>query len=79
MFSMRSISGPDAGKTLDLLGQLKHANILTVHALFSYDIEITVVYEDEEVCLEEFIIARPNEPQLAAIIAQVNRDVKLQQ
>jgi hypothetical protein len=74
MFTLRSFSGSDSQRKLDLLSQLKHNNILTTYELFTQGDEIYVVSEDTEVSLEEFIIARPNEPQLAAIIAQVIKD-----
>ena len=71
MFTMRSLSGPDAKQKLNLLRRLKHVNILTLLVLFSHDNEYSIISEDAEVSLEELIIARPNEIQLAAIITQV--------
>jgi hypothetical protein len=71
MFTMRSVSGPGAKQKLNLLRRLKHDNILTPLVLFSHDNEYSIISEDPEVSLEELIIARPNEIQLASIIAQV--------
>jgi len=68
---MRSLSGPDAKQKLNLLRRLKHVNILTPPVLFSHDNEYSIISEDAEVSLEELIIARPNEIQLAAMITQV--------
>lgn len=71
MLTMRSFSNHDAERKLDLLARLKHKNILTAHEVFSDANEYHVISEDTEVSLEEFIVARPNELQLAAITSQV--------
>lgn len=71
MFTLRSFSGSEAQKRLNLLRRLRHNNILPTYDLFTHDDEIYVISEDTEVSLEELIIARPDESQLAAIIAQV--------
>ncbi|OCK79043.1 hypothetical protein K432DRAFT_426830 [Lepidopterella palustris CBS 459.81] len=70
MFTLRSFSNSDTEK-LDLLSHFKHKNILTTYEVFPYANKFYVISEDTEVSLEEFIIARPDEVQLAAITSQV--------
>jgi serine/threonine protein kinase len=68
---MRTISGPDVDKKLDLLRRLKNKNILTAYEAFSHNNDFYVISEDTEVSLEQFIVARPDQVQLVAIISQV--------
>jgi hypothetical protein len=71
LFTMRMISDPDADK-LNLLRRLRHQNILTAYEVFIHENEYYVISEDIEVSLEDFIVARPDEVELAAIISQVS-------
>jgi hypothetical protein len=71
IFTMRVILGPDADEKLNLLRHLKRDNILTTYEVFSDNNEFYVISEDAELSLNEFIVVRPDEVQLAAIVGQV--------
>ncbi|KAH7111264.1 kinase-like domain-containing protein [Dendryphion nanum] len=71
LFTMHSFSSSGADKKLYMLRQLKHANLLASLEIFSFQDAHYVISEHTEVSCEEFIVARPDEIQLAAIIRQV--------
>jgi hypothetical protein len=71
LFTMRSFSS-SADKKFYMALQLKHTNLLSSIEVFSFQDSFYVISEHTEVSCEEFIIARPNEIQLAAIIHQVS-------
>ncbi|KAH7111051.1 hypothetical protein B0J11DRAFT_512229 [Dendryphion nanum] len=71
LFTMHSFSSFGADQRLYMLRQLKHANLLASFEIFSFQDTCYVVSEHTEISCEEFIVARPDEIQLAAIIRQV--------
>jgi serine/threonine protein kinase len=71
LFKMRSFSSNVAEKKLYMLRQLKHANLLASFEVFSFQDTYYLISEHTEISCEEFIVARPNEIQLAAIIRQM--------
>jgi serine/threonine protein kinase len=68
---MRSFSSNGAEKKLYMLRQLKHANLLASFEVFSFQDTYYLISEHTEISCEEFIVARPDEAQLAAIIRQM--------
>jgi hypothetical protein len=72
LFTMRSFSSFGAEKKLYMLHRLKHTNILASFDIFFYQDSYYLISEHTEVSCEEFIVARPDEVQLAAIISQVS-------
>jgi hypothetical protein len=72
LFTTRSFPAYRAEAKLEILRQLRHPNILVSHEVYSFEDAFYVISEQTEVSLEELIIARPNEVQLAAIIYQVS-------
>jgi hypothetical protein len=75
LFTMRSFSPPNIEQKLYMLHQLKHRNLLASHQVFSFREKFHVISEYTQVSLEEFIVARPDEVELAAIISQVRNFV----
>jgi len=69
LFTIRSCS--ENSEKLSMLRQLKHSNLLTSYEVFLHKNLFYIVSEKAEISLEELIVARPNEIQLAAIIYQV--------
>jgi hypothetical protein len=72
LFTMRSFSSFGAEEKLDRLQHLKHTNILASFDIFFYQNSYYIISEHAEISCEEFIVARPDEVQLAAIISQVS-------
>ncbi|KAF2178254.1 hypothetical protein K469DRAFT_461377, partial [Zopfia rhizophila CBS 207.26] len=72
LFTMRSFSSSGADKKLYMLRQLKHPNLLASIEVFSFQDTYYLISEHAEISCEEFIVARPDEIQLAAIIRQMN-------
>ena len=71
LFTIRSISGPDAEEQVFMLRQLRHENLLVSHELYSFENKFFVVSELAAISLEELTVAGPDEIQLAAIAYQV--------
>jgi hypothetical protein len=71
LFAMHSISGPNGEKKLYTLRQLKHENLLRPEEILSFKDSFYIISEYTAISLEEVIVVRPSEVQLAAIIHQV--------
>lgn len=54
-----------------MLFQLNHDNLLATEQVFSFEGNFFIISPSAAVSLEEFIVARPDEEQLAIIISQV--------
>ncbi|KAI9772441.1 MAG: hypothetical protein M1840_000644 [Geoglossum simile] len=70
-FTIRSFSGADAEEKLYMLRLLRHENVLHSYEIFSFEEDYYVVSELMSISLEAFIIARPDELELAIIIYQI--------
>jgi serine/threonine protein kinase len=73
LFTMRSFPSSGADKKLYMLRQLEHPNFLASIEVFSFQDTYYLISEHTEISCEEFIVARPDEIQLVAIIRQVSR------
>ena len=71
LFTLRHVTSSDRERTLYMLLQLKDTNLLRSHQVYAFRGEFCVISEHTQVSLEEFIVAQPDELQLAAIISQV--------
>ncbi|KAJ0137444.1 hypothetical protein HZ326_19564 [Fusarium oxysporum f. sp. albedinis] len=71
LFAMHNVSGPNREKMLYTLSQLKHENLLRPEEILSFEDSFYIISEYTAISLEEVIVVRPNEVQLAAIIYQV--------
>jgi hypothetical protein len=68
---MHSVSGPDGEKKRYTLRQLKYNNLLRPEEIFSFEDSFYIISEYAAISLEEVIVVRPSEVQLAAIVHQV--------
>jgi hypothetical protein len=72
LFTMRSCPSSGADEKLYRVRHLKHKNLLDSIEDFSFQDTFYIISEHTEISCEEFIVARPDEVQLAAIIRQVS-------
>ncbi|KAK0628282.1 hypothetical protein B0T17DRAFT_596903 [Bombardia bombarda] len=70
LFALHSFSGSSREKKLYMLRQLKHENLLSPEEIFSFENSFYVISEYTAISLEGFILVRPDEVQLAAIVHQ---------
>jgi hypothetical protein len=75
VFVVKSLSGPNAEKDLNLIQQLRHDNFLSVHEIFAYESSFYIVYERVHISLDDIVAspAYPDEAELASIIWQVSK------
>lgn len=71
LFAMHSFSEPSKEEKLYMLRQLKHENLLSPEEIFFFENSFYIVSEYLAISLEELILVRPDEVQLAAIVHQV--------
>lgn len=71
LFAMHSCSGDRTDEKVCLLRQLKHENLLETYELFSFEDSIYIISACGAISLDDLIVARPDEVQLAAIVHQV--------
>lgn len=71
LFAIYNVSSPDGERMVYTLRQLKHDNLLRPEEILSFQDTFYIVTEYAAISLEEVIVVRPNEIQLAAIVYQV--------
>jgi len=71
LYTMRSFPAKGAERKLFILHNLNHENLQRAEEIFFHSDSYYIISEYTAISLEEFIVVRPNETQLAAIIYQV--------
>jgi serine/threonine protein kinase len=71
LFSMHSVSGRNRTEKIDILRGLKHENLLLPVEIFVHEDSSYVITEYAAICLDDLVLVRPDEFQLAAIVTQV--------
>ncbi|KAH8746504.1 hypothetical protein F5883DRAFT_510223 [Diaporthe sp. PMI_573] len=71
LFSMHSVSGLSRRGKIEILRSLKHENLLLPVEVFMHEDSSYVVSEYAAIGLDDLVLVRPDEVQLAAIVSQV--------